>query len=345
MTPTLRATAAIAACACIACSDTDPVEPPAGQVESMTVNAATGWSFVAFNGESASTITPADRSTSAAWDVGFFATSVMLNGGAAGPAGVAGHCICTNESASSAQIMAMTSESMLAEFASVTEADIPAEGEAWLTDALAPAIDRWYSYDPVAHAVTAAPDNVWMMRTASGGAFAKFHVTGLEDATQTHAGRVTFEYALQPSAGAAFEPAQSVTVDVSSGAVSFDLETGVVVTGSSDWDVRFEGYDIRVNGGVSGSGSAGALLSGESFGAVTDASDLPSNLYAGDAFGGVFDDHPWYRYNLEGNHQIWPTFDVYLIHRGESVWKVQLTSYYGPTGDSRQITFRYARLR
>ena len=339
------------ACACLAvlalaaCSETDPVEPADDEIETLTVDATTTWSFVAFNGESASAVTPADPATSDAWDIGFFATSVMLNGGAAGPAEVVGYCVCRNESATNGQVMAMTAESTQSEFESVTGADIPGDGDAWMSDALAPAIDGWYSYDPIAHVVSAAPDNVWKVRTAAGDAFAKLHVTGLEGATQAHAGRVTFEYALQLSSGAAFEPAQTFTVDVSSGPVSFDLETGSVVPGSSDWDVRFGGYEVRVNGGVSGSGSAGASLSGEAFAAITDASDLTASHYAGDAFGGVFDDHPWYRYNLEGNHQIWPTFDVYLIRRGESIWKVQLTSYYNAIGDGRHVSFRYERLR
>jgi hypothetical protein len=186
---------------------------------------------------------------------------------------------------------------------------------------------------------------VWKVRTASGDAYAKLHVTGIADADPDHAGSVTFEFALQPSAGAPFEPTRSATVDLAAGAVHFDLESASVVSANDDWDLLFDGYDIRVNGGVSGSGSAGASLAGEPFDAITDAGDLTSSHYRGDAFGGVFDETPWYRYNLEGNHQIWPTYDVYLIRRGESVYKVQLTSYYGPTGDSRQITFRYARLR
>ena len=193
--------------------------------------------------------------------------------------------------------------------------------------------------------MTAVPANVWKVRTASGEAYAKFHVTGIAGATQQHAGGVTFEYAVQSSAGAAFGVPETATADVSSGAVYFDLETGSVVGATDDWDLLFEGWDIRVNGGVSGSGDAGAVLSGELFDDVTDASDVPARVYAGDAFGGVFEAHPWYRYNLGGNHQIWPTYDVYLVRRGDSVYKVQLTSYYGPTGDSRQITFRYARLQ
>ena len=339
------ALAAAAIAAVGACADTDPLEPADEIVATLTVSAVDAWSFVAFVGQVAEPVNPGDRATSEAWDLGFFATSVMLNGGAAGPAGVVGHCLCQNASATNGAIMAMTPDSKLVDFEAVTAADIPTETSSWTSDALAAAIDGWYSYDPVTHVVSAAPENVWKVRTASGESFAKFHVTGLEGATQSHAGRVTFEFAVQPVGGGAFEPPETVTVDVSSGAVRFDIETGAVAAGSADWDLQFDGYDIRVNGGVSGTGSSGASLSGESFGAIVDAGDLTATHYRGDAFGGVFDEHPWYRYNLDGNHQIWPTFDVYLVRRGDSVYKVQITSYYGATGDARQITFRYAKLQ
>lgn len=56
--------------------------------------------------------------------------------------------------------------------------------------------------------------------------------------------------------------------------------------------------------------------------------------------------HPWYRYNLTGNdHQIWPAFNVYLVKRGTSVYKVQFTNYYNAAGESRHIAVRYARLQ
>ena len=70
-----------------------------------------------------------------------------------------------------------------------------------------------------------------------------------------------------------------------------------------------------------------------------------AQVFAEDDFGGVFAEHPWYRYNLEGNHQIWPTYQVYLIRKGADVYKVQLTGYYERnTGDARHISFRYAKL-
>lgn len=326
-------------------SDSDPAGPDVDEVQTLTVDASTGWAFVAFDGDVANSMSVTDRSSSDAWDLGFFATSVMLNGGAAGPAGVVGHCLCQNAGASEAAVMEMTAESELPDFEAVTASAIPASEDAWTSDALAPAIDGWYSYDPSTHVVSAAPEKVWKVRTASGAAYAKFHVTGLANGTREHAGEITFEYALQPSAGAAFEAAGSESVDLSSGPVHFDLETGSVVAAEAEWDLLFEGYHIRVNGGVSGEGDGGAVLASESFGEITDGSDVPAQVYAGDAFGGVFEGHPWYRYNLDGRHQIWPTYDVYLVRRGSAVYKVQLTSYYGPTGDSRQITFRYARLQ
>jgi hypothetical protein len=337
---------ALAAClGAAACSDSDPTGPDVDEVQTLTVDASTGWALVGFDGDVANSTSVSDRSSSDAWDLGFFATSVMLNGGAAGPAGVVGHCLCQNASESAAEVMAMTAESELADFEGVTASEIPASDDAWTSDALAPAIDEWYNYNPNTHVVSAAPEKVWKVRTASGDAYAKFHVTGLANGIQQHAGEVTFEYALQPSAGAPFEATRSETVDLSAGPVHFDLETGSVVAATAEWDLLFEGYDIRVNGGVSGEEDGGAVLASEAFGEITDASDAPAQVYAGDAFGGVFEGHPWYRYNLDGGHQIWPTYDVYLIRRGDTVYKVQLTSYYGPTGDSRQISFRYARLQ
>lgn len=328
-----------------ACTDSDPSGPDENGPETLTVDASSDWALVAFDGEEANSVTVADPAMSDAWDMGFFATSVMLNGGAAGPAGVVGHCLCQNASASDADVLGMTPESELSDFEAVSAADIPTAEDAWTGDALAPAMDGWYSYNPSTHTVSADSSQAWKVRTASGDGYAKFRVTGIADATQQHAGEVTFEYAVQSSAGAAFEATQTDTADVSAGPVYFDLETGSVVVETDAWDLQFEGWHIRVNGGVSGSGEVGAVLAGESFGDITDASDVPGQVYAGDAFGGVFDAQPWYRYNLDGNHQIWPTFDVYLIRRGDAVYKVQLTSYYGPTGDSRQITFRYAWLQ
>ena len=342
---TLWMAAALAALSLAACSDNDPVGPGEDPGSTLTVDAAESWAYVALSGDEAKAVTVSDPATSLEWQLGFYATSVMLNGGAAGSGSVVGHCLCLNAAATDEEVQAMTPESTLAEFEAVTAAEIPTAEEAWQSDALAPVIDGWYSYDPSTHAVSAVPENVWKVRSASGQAFAKVHVTGVEGATRNHAGTVTVEFAVQASAGEAFGPTQTVSVDLSAGAAYLDLETGVLVSAADEWDLWLEGYEIRVNGGVSGSGEAGAVLSGQAFGAVDDASNAPARVYAADTYGGVFEADPWYRYNLDGAHQVWPTYDVYLIQTAEGVYKVQLTGYYGPTGDSPQITFRYARLQ
>lgn len=343
--PALLPLFAFALAACSESSPTDPnpdpQDPAEEEVMTFTVDASADWTFVRFEDGQATSISVADPAASTDWDVGFFATSVMLNGGAAGPASVVGHCLCGNASLDDATVAGLSAEAELADFDAVGAAQVPPAGDDWATDALAPAIDGWYSYDPQTHVVSADPSAVWKVRTAAGDAYAKLHVTGLADAAQQHAGTITIEYAFQPASGAPFEATETRDIDVSGGPVYFDLDTGAAVGSAGAADLTFEGYTIRVNGGVSGDGDAGASRAEDDFAAITDASDLSASHYQGDAFGGVFEAHPWYRYNIEGNHQIWPTYDVYLVKRGVTVYKLQVISYYDAGGESRQITARY----
>ena len=339
----VRATGVAAAFALLtaaACSDTSPLELEP-QAATLMVDASTDWAFVDL-AETATQLSVSERSSSMAWDIAFNATRVMLNGGAAGPGGMVGYCVCQNAGATDAQIQAMTPESELAAFEAVSAANVPTEAESWETDALDAAIAGWYSYDISTHQVSAAPENVWKVRGAGADPeYAKFHVTQISAATRAGA-QVTIEYAVQPGAGQAMGAVQTAVLDGRTAPVYFDFATGV--SDASNWDIKLEGFDIRINGGVSGSGGAGAVKATESFSAMTDASDAPAQIYRGDAFGGVFTAHPWYKYNLDGNHTIFPTYYVFLIKRGAEVYKVQIIGYYNTAGESRRITFRYARL-
>ena len=345
MTALRNALAALACSTLLAACSEDSTGPVTEDETSLTVNAATGWAFVDLGeGSQVNISTP---TTSSAWDIAFFATSVMLNGGSAGPAGVAGTCLCQNRLANDAQVQAMTPASELADFESVTLADVPADPKAWVPDALAPAIAGWYAYNPTTHQVSASSAKAWKLRLAEATApgYAKFRVKDIAEATQSNAGKVTIEYAVQSAAGGAMGEVQTAVLDVSGGSkVYFDFNDGAE-SDASDWDISLQGWQLRLNSGVSGSGKAGAVLAtSETFEAITDASDAPPQIYKADAFGGVFTAKPWYRYNLDGNHTVFPTYDVYLIKRGDDVYKLQVTGYYGVDGTSRQITFRYALL-
>jgi hypothetical protein len=320
-----------------ACSSDEINAPPEPVEGTLTVNASTAWAFASLADEQV--VTVSDPTASTTWDVGFNATRVMLNGGAAGPGGVLGHCICQNAGATDDEIIAMTADGELADFEAVTAADIPEEAS-FEPEVLVTAINGWYS--GTGAAATAESDQAWLVRLQDGTSYAKLRVVSLAGPTAEHAGEVTLEYAVQPTAESAFEPVQTVTLDASS-LVSLDLNTGSVAPAEGEWDVSLEGFDLRINGGVSGSGGAGATPSPEPFEAVTTAA-VDSRAYQVDVFAGVFGSHPWYKYNLTGENIIHPTFDVYLIKRGDDVYKVQLIDYYSPAGDPRHISFRYAKL-
>lgn len=328
-----------------ACDDDNgpigPVDPDNGV---LTVDASTDWAFVRL-GETASEVSVSDPATSQAWDLAFFATGVMLNGGAAGPGDVEGYCLCQNADATPDEIARMTADTELAAFEAVTISSVPTDERAWQNDALVPAIEGWWSYDFTTHTVTPVTDNSWVVRTAEGEKHAKLRVAGMQNASQSNAGQVTFEFAIQEAAGEPYGATQSVTVDVTNGPAYLDLLTASI-SDENDWDLRVEGYEIRLNSGVSGTGEAGAVNAGTPFDVtpIFDPVEMPPRIFVSDQFGGVFDDNPWYHYDF-ATHQIWANFNVYLIRKGDEIYKVQLLSYNHPTdGRDRHISFRYARL-
>ncbi len=327
-----------------ACDDgpADIVLPPVtGEV---TVDASAAFTYLGIVGDSLKPVAVTDQTTSSAWDIGFFATTVTTNGGAAGPGGVSVACVCANAAATNTEIQAMTPASERGDFDSVTAAT--AAGATFAGDQLMPAIGGWYAGSGAAATITA--NRAWIVREGTTSpVLGKFHVTQIAGATASYAGDVTFEFAVQPASGQPFGATQSATVNATSGPVYFDLTTGAV-TNASNWDLRFEGWTIRVNGGVSGSGTVRAVLdTSTAFANITAtyAGFVPPQAYSADAFAGVFNQSPWYRYNITGSdNQIWPTFNVYLVRRGTTTFKVQLINYYGPAGQPRRITVRYQRL-
>jgi hypothetical protein len=291
-------------------------------------------------------VTVGAPTTSTEWDLSFFATSVSVNGGASGPGGASAFCLCANANATVADLQAMTPENQLAAFDAIDENDIPPSAS-FVADALNPAIAGWFS--GTGSAATAVATRTWIVRRSFPNVIlGKFRVTAISGATATSAGIVTVEYAVQPSAGSAFGPVSTATLNLAGSPVFIDLSSGQVAE-TVRWDLRLSGFEIRTNGGVSGTGGVSALLDPATpFAQVTAdyAATAPSVAYRSDAFAGVFVSSPWYRYNITGtDNQIWPDFNVYLVRRGDAVFKVQLTGYYGPTGTSRQISIRSARVQ
>lgn len=335
----LGAVVATSLLATAACSNDElsaPPEPPEGTI---TVNASAGWGYASII--DSAVVTPGDPANSLDWDIAFNATRVMLNGGAAGIGGVSAYCICQNASATDAQVIAMTAEGELADFEAVTSASIP-DPSAFVADSLIPAFKGWTTSDDAA--ATPTQGRTFLLRLNDDTSFAKVRVVSLTGPSVANAGTVRIEYAVQVNAAAAFGAVDTVDLPAA-GPTMVDLNSGSIVADGDTWDLKVSGWEILTNNGVSGTGKVGVYADTTTFANVTTAA-LPSQAFSVDGFGGVFAGSPWYRYNIDPSapNHIHPTFNVYLIKRGPDVYRVQLIDYYGPAGETRRITFRFAKL-
>ena len=323
-----------------ACSSDDVIAPPPPVEGTVTVDAATDWVYFDLESEALVTPTPS-AGESEAWDIAFNVTNVMLNGGEAGPGGVVGYCVCQNAGATDEQVLAMTAESELADFGAVTA--VPA-GATWAEDVLTPAFTGWYT--GTGAAAVADPSRSFLVRLDGGTRYAKVHVTDIDGPTAAAPGTVTIDFAVQSASDAEFGPTVSQSYEVTAdGTTWIDIDPQEGVPIGTGWDLKLEGWSVSLNGGPSGPGQAGVITTGTPFDEITTAF-IDGVAYRTDSYTGVFGASRWYRYDIDVDtpNRISPTFEVYLIKRGDTVYKIQLLDYYGTTGAPRQITFRYERI-
>jgi len=142
--PYLAAIAVLVAAAFVSgCARDEITAPAAPTVGQFTVDASRAWAYVDL--ASGDTVSQTDAANSTTWDIAFNATSVHLNGGTDGPAGVAGFCVCQNAAATNDQILAMTPDNQAAAFTAVTSASIPVVDDKWNSDVFT--TSPWYRYD------------------------------------------------------------------------------------------------------------------------------------------------------------------------------------------------------
>jgi hypothetical protein len=324
-------------------------------------------------------LSDADAATSTDWDIAFKRSLVKLNGGLAGPKGVAGYFAGNNTEAygpdgSDADdkpdpllpwFQAATADSERPDFEAVTDAQIPADTE-FKTDKLVPAIkgdgtnDGWWFYHGApTFAVTAVATNWWVIKSSAGDSYARLHVADLVRDSTAGVRRFTVEWYYQGTADTEFGATlqtRVVEVPLDGGAKYVDFDTPADDADPANvpnWDFKIEydgtarEYRMTLNGGVSGTGKAAA------YGPVTDPDTYTSGTdstvvthYQSDSAGGIFVDSSWYAYNLAGGHKLWPNFRVYLIKSGTDVYKLQILSYYHPqtTTESGWYSIRYEKV-
>lgn len=154
----------------------------------------------------------------------------------------------------------------------------------------------------------------------------------------------------------------------------FDSQQTVANCQGTGWDLKVVGdgssASFRTNGGVSGSG-AGAAFGGpfdhawsslSTWASATvdpDGNEIPATAFVADASSGVFSgdngiQSTAFEYDLQGDHRLWPTYNVFLISTDSSssstastpmapVYALQIIGYYGgPTGtESGHPTIRW----
>lgn len=339
----------------------------------ITINATAGGLGIAptdpqnkysyFNFETGTIVdlSDAEAATSNSWDIAFKRSTIKLNGGTSGTKGVKGFCANNNEEAYDANGVAIaswfstaTSETEKEDFSKITLTDLPAESE-FKTDSLVKAIkgdgttEGWWLYNPTTHAVSANHSKYWVIRSNKGSSYAKLQITSLVKSTNFR--EVTISFVVQATGETSFADTiieHTFNIPLDGGYLYYDLDSQTEVTSdNTNWDFKigFEknSYNILLNGGVSGSGSAASFGPFENSNEMLSGSSVP--YFTSDSSSGIFVTSPWYAYNLTGDNKLHPNYRVYIINSETNSYKLQVLSYYHPdTTESAFITIRFEKL-
>ncbi|MGC9385950.1 MAG: hypothetical protein ACP5D0_03320 [Hydrogenovibrio sp.] len=248
---------------------------------------------------------------------------------------------------------ALNAQNTLADFQAVTRESC----NDFTTDAVASQFQDWYTYDMNTHTITVHDNdsNGWILRSATDDGNGNYGYTRLKAVSYDGNG-ITFNSELWDNNTQTFQPAVSTgALDFSGGAVFWDMETNRHSEAEMPgWDLKIEksgyGEKILVNGGASGNGDAGvgSALMVANVDAVTDPTDTNQVFkYFGDSASGPMSapgSYGAFEYGVGGNnHDMWPTFAVYLFQDGERYYKAQVLSNYGAEGNqtSGSLYVRY----
>jgi hypothetical protein len=279
-----------------------------------------------------------------AWDVALRRYEVRVNGGVTGTGSVTGYGFGNNKGATKDQVLAFTNQNTLAAFDSIRDAQIPADS-LFKADRLIVNANAFLNVGGGAPTANAAA--YWKVRTASGS-FALVRVTAIAF-TGRALTSVSFESRAQT--GTTLGAAQAFTITTGSTPVAVSLATGTAVTASGcNWDLQLSPsvYEISVNTACNVGTYPGAVTPG--FAGTTAAGDAPSyaaylSVLTGPVPSAIEDIGGPFRYDLNGDQRLSPTFNTYLVRNGTKTYKLQVIGYYGSSGSGGFPTLRYARIR
>ncbi len=334
---------ALAACGESELGDTAPIGevPPALNtvVVAGPVNASSTDTLVYFSFDSRRLVPRTGD-----WDIALRRYEVRVNGGVSGTGGGTGYSFGNNKAATAAQVLAFTNQNTLAAFDSIRDPQLPADS-LFKADRLIPNANAFLNVGRATPTANTAA--FWKVRRANG-AFALVRVTAI-----TFAGRaltsISFESRAQT--GTTLGATQAFTINTGSVPLSIDLATGTVVTPNGcNWDILVSPtvYELGVNTTCNVGTYPGEATPG--FAGTTAAGDAPQyaaylSVLTGPIPNSIEDVSGPFRYDLNNDQRLSPTFNTYLIRRGTKTWKMQVIGYYGTSGSGGFPTLRYARIR
>jgi len=303
-----------------------------------------------------------EAEASNAWDIAFKRNNIIVNPNNSKAALVAEQADFFNADNSpvKATYLAATAATEAPEFVAVTvDTIVDVELKA---DAATPALgNTWYNYDFASHVITANSENHWLIENAEKDNVSIFHVKDITTAGRSAAGYTVEFFNNSAVQGEAFVFPQVGTefvVDFTNSAeVCFDIALNSNVDCASEiatWDLRFDSsFNIWLNGGVHGTGSASASTNPDTFAEVSKTTEVVSFAMSKDTVSGTFTDAEttWWGYGIDDSHNLWPNYRVYAVDVEGVQYKLRVLSYYAPQGStapaagtSGVVTFEYEQL-
>jgi len=280
-------------------------------------------------------LTNEQASKSDFWTIAVKRSVICVNGGLAGPQDITGACIDPPVDVGREEFIKLTGEDWKRKFDAVKgfpkDVDLKPEG-------IEPAIFGWRVEKEGKW--TAPTAKGWKLRLADGESFAKMRVKEVGDDGMT----IIVQYAFQPAKDASLS--ENRTAVIKPGEAFSFREGSSVNSESGAGDIKHGGDKIYLNSSVSGSGKAGAIGSNK-YGAMWKSIDsaADSAAYFMDEFGSIFRNPKWYRYNIDGKHNIHPNGAVYGLRTKDGDFKVQVFDYFEAEGsDLGNMRIRYEKL-
>ena len=271
-------------------------------------------------------VTDSDADNSTDWHLAFKRFYGKLNGGESGTLGMMGVDLADIDNPDSTDFDAVT------EVPTITD-------EQWEEDTRNLMIgEDWFFYNGATHAF-APTENLYVMTTADNK-FVKFVINEVVDAGMPpNMGTIGIRYVYQESGVSFTAEEQTVQIDGSSGLVYFSFAEGGAVTvddpmNSDDWDIVFDSYEVRINGGISGNGMASVYpmyLEENTFENVTEAPT--GGGYFADSVKSIFGavdiaGSEWYDYDPV-QHELISLEHVYILKLSDTEhYKMQIVNYY-----------------